>query len=178
MINSRRFTAQTYNSINSVTVKKVVKREVSHILQLQSFPVKYQAPYHGYSETDQYNTVDAINDGNIMRRKFCADFAGKDHLSDIQAKNQYKAGCKYYNSLLNCVGNKCSRSGDPKKYTGRIECIHKIARNKDLGIIPFPEFKYLHSFGGYFYLFKKKKIDTDRYKKNATRNSYFCFKFF
>ena len=92
-----------------------------------SFSIKDQTPDQGDAEYNQYDTIDPVNDMNIMRRKPVTDLSGQEYFQNIRSKHPAKTGHKDDDALFYCMIDDRRGRGDPENENGRIQRVHQIA---------------------------------------------------
>src|SRR5262245_15647233 len=105
--------------------RELLKMKVAGFMRIYE-----QAPDQSYTKTNQDDTIYAVYDMNIMRRKFLPDLSGQHHLKKIARKNNGKTGNKNHQSLLYRVTDKCSGGGKPEYKNSRIQRVHKETGEK------------------------------------------------
>ena len=141
---------------------------------LQSLTVDQQPPNQGNAKSNQDNTIDAIDDMNVMGRKTVADFSSQHYFGYIKCQYKGQAGSKNDDALMYRMSDERSGRSDPNQDAGGIECIHEKSRGKDLCVIPLSEFKYdLFAFHVHRDLLEENKEYAHGDKENTTNNAYF-----
>jgi len=119
------------------------------------FAIYNKSPHEGNAKNNQQQSVDPVNNMNIMWRKPVSYFTRQENFQYVCPQHPDKTGCKGNNFLIERKVNDNGGCIYPKNEYGGVQCIHEIAGQKYFGIVPFTEFKYLLPFFIHFYFLKK-----------------------
>ena len=93
----------------------------------EPFAIDKQSPYQGDTKDDEYDTIDTVDDMNIMRREPVPDLTCQENLQYIRSQHPDKTGAKDNDAVVHRMIQYRRGSSDPEDQHGRVQGIHEIA---------------------------------------------------